>query len=132
MSSLVLDSSAMLAILLREPGHEDLLQRIDEASLVAVGAPTLVETGIVLSSRLGRDARSLLMDFVRDGEIEVVPFTGDHVAVAIRAFLRFGKGRHRAALNFGDCLSYAVAGVAGMELVYVGDDFGETDLGSGG
>ena len=132
MSALVLDSSAMLAILLGEPGHEELLQRIEEASLVAVGAPTLAETGMVLSSRLGLDARSLLMDFVRDGEIEVVPFTDDHLSAAIGAFQRFGKGRHPAALNFGDCLSYAVANVGGMELVYVGEDFGRTDLGAGG
>ena len=129
MGILVLDASAMLAVLLGEPGYEELLQKIEEASLVAVGAPTLIETGMVLSSHLGRDARSLLMDFMRDREIEVVPFTENHLPVAIGVFLRFAKGRHPAALNFGDCLSYAIASVGGMELVYTGEGFGKMDLG---
>ena len=125
---MILDSSAILAVLLGEPGHEDLIRRMDEASLVAVGTPTLVESGLVLSSRLGRDAWPLMQDFVREAEVEVVPFTQEHFADAMDAFLRFGKGRHPAALNFGDCLTYAVARVAGMKLLYTGEDFAQTDL----
>lgn len=128
MSSFVLDSSAIVAILLAEPGYEELLAKIGDADLVAVGAPTLVETGLVLSSRLDRDARSFLVDFLRDFQVEVVPLTDDHVSIAIGVFLRYGKGRHPAALNFGDCLSYAIASLGGMELIYLGGDFAQTDL----
>jgi ribonuclease VapC len=128
MSSFVLDSSAIVAILMAEPGYEELLDKIGDADLVAVGAPTLVETGLVLSSRLERDARSFLVDFLRDFQVEVVPLTDDHVSIAIGAFLRYGKGRHPAALNFGDCLSYAVASLGGMELIYLGGDFARIDL----
>lgn len=125
---MILDSSAILAILLREPGCERLLDRVGAAAVVAVGAPTLVETALVLSSRLGHNPRSLLSDFLREGDIEVIPFGREHYEIAFQAFALYGKGRHRAALNFGDCMSYAVARVAGMPLLYTGNDFSRTDL----
>ena len=125
---MVLDSSAILALLLEEPGHEKVLQQLRSASIVAVGAPTLVETAMVLSSRLRRDARPLLNAFLRQAEAEVVPFGGDHYEIAIDAFQRYGKGRHPAALNFGDCLTYAVASLSGMPLLFTGQDFSKTDL----
>jgi len=124
----ILDSSAIVAIALREPGFEVLLQKIADAPAVAVGAPTLAEAGIVLSARLARDSRGLLARFLQEGSIATIAFTEAHFGIALDAWLRYGKGRHRAALNFGDCLSYATASVADDSLLCVGDDFPRTDL----
>ena len=126
---MILDSSAIVAVLLAEPGHEAVLERIKAASILACGAPTLLEAGMVLSSKLKRDARPLLNEFLRDAEVEIVPFTGEHADVATSAFLRYGKGRHPAGLNFGDAMTYAIARVSGFPLLYLGDDFAKTDLG---
>jgi ribonuclease VapC len=95
---------------------------------VGIGAPTLVEAGIVLSARLGRDARGLLARFLEEAGISVVPFTEAHHGTALGAWLKYGRGRHAAGLNFGDCLAYAVAKLAGMPLLCTGDDFRQTDL----
>jgi ribonuclease VapC len=88
----------------------------------------LLETVMVLTARLGRDARPMLSAFLRRLEAEVVPFSEEHLDAAAAAFLRFGRGRHPAALNFGDCMSYAVASVARMPLLFTGEDFGRTDI----
>ena len=128
---MVLDSSAIVAIHLREPGHERLIDRIEGAEVVVVGVPTLLETMMVLTARLGHDARPLLSAFLRRMDAEVVPFHEEHLDAAAAAFLRFGRGRHPAALNFGDCMSYAVASVAGMPLLFTGEDFGRTDIAAG-
>jgi ribonuclease VapC len=125
---LIVDSSAIVAILLREPDHERLTAQVVAAPASAVGAPTLAETGIVLGARLGLTGRTLLARFVQDAELAVVPFGELHWGVAVEAFLRYGKGRHPAALNFGDCLTYAVAKVADQPLLCLGADFTQTDL----
>ncbi len=125
---MVLDSSAIVAIHLKEPGYEGLLRSLEAAEVVVVGVPTLLETTMVLSSRLKMDARPLVLAFVRRVDAEVVPFHEEHLDVATVAYLRFGRGRGRAALNFGDCMAYAVASVAGMPLLFTGDDFGKTDI----
>ena len=125
---MVLDSSAIVAIHLREPGYDRLIEAIDKAEVVVVGVPTLLETVMVLTTRLGRDSRPLVEAFLRRAEAEVVAFREEHLEVATTVFLRFGRGRHPAALNFGDCMSYAVASVAGMPLLFVGDDFTRTDI----
>lgn len=125
---MILDSSALLAILLAETGSERLIRTVADAPLVAIGAPTLVETAIVLTSRLARDARPLLNDFLREAAIEIIPFTPDHYDIAVDAFQRYGRGRHPAALNFGDCLTYAIARVSGFPLLFTGEDFSRTDL----
>jgi len=124
----VLDSSAIVALHLREPDHERLIDKIDSADVVAVGVPTLLETAMVLTARIGQDARPLLFAFLRRLQAEVVPFTEEHLDAAVTAFIRFGRGRHPAALNFGDCMSYAVASVAGMPLLFTGNDFSRTDI----
>jgi ribonuclease VapC len=124
----VLDTSAIVAIHLKEPGHERLIEAIEGAQLVLVGTPTMLEAAMVLSARLGQDARPLLSAFVRHLRAEVVPFHEDHADAAIAAFLRFGRGRHPAGLNFGDCMSYSVAAVAGMPLLFTGSDFARTDI----
>jgi ribonuclease VapC len=125
---LVLDASAIVAVLLAEPLRESLLERVEAASTVAVGTPTLVEAALVLGSRLGEDPRPLLAGFLRRVDAEIVPFRQEHWEAAVEAFRRYGKGRHPAGLNFGDCLSYAVAKVAGMPLLFTGDDFSHTDV----
>jgi len=125
---MVLDSSAIVAIHLREPGHERLIEKIDAAEVIVVGVPTLLETTMVLTARLGQDARLLIFAFLRRMDCQVVPFNEEHWDAAATAFIRFGRGRHPAALNFGDCMSYAVASVAGMPLLFTGEDFSQTDI----
>ncbi|MEO8661389.1 MAG: type II toxin-antitoxin system VapC family toxin [Bryobacteraceae bacterium] len=126
---MVLDSSVIVAIHLRETGYEPLIYKIEGSPVILVGYPTLLESMLVLTTRLGRDARPLLFRFVTQAKAECVAFDERHMEAASSAFLRFGKGRHPAALNFGDCLSYAVAAVAGMPLLFVGEDFSKTDIG---
>jgi len=124
----ILDASAILAVLLREPGCEGLLRHIAESPVVAAGAPTLLEAALVLSSRMRRNAGVLLNEFLREADVEIISFTRDHYEVAVDAFERYGKGRHSAALNFGDCMTYAVARISGMPLLFTGRDFSKTDI----
>jgi ribonuclease VapC len=125
---MILDASAIIAIIVAEPQREELIQRIAEAPVIAVGAPTLVEAALVLSARLRGDPRPLLTPFLREAEVEIIPFTSDHYELALDAFQRYGKGRHPAGLNFGDCLTYAVAKMSGFPLLFTGSDFSQTDL----
>ena len=128
---MIIDSSAILAIVFQEPGFEEILQRIDEEPVVAAGTPTLTETGIVLHARLVDGSRGLLERILDELEIQEIPFGEVHWREAVEAFRRFGKGQHPAALNFGDCMTYAVAQLAGEPLLFKGDDFGQTDVGVG-
>ncbi len=125
---MIVDSSAILAILFREPEWPRLLERITDGEAPGVGTPTLVESALVLASRLGPPGKSLLARFVQESGLREIPFTAAHWSVAVDAYLRYGKGRHPAALNFGDCLTYATATLAGEPLLCVGDDFAQTDL----
>lgn len=93
-----------------------------------MGAPTLAEAGIVLTARLERDARGLLLGLLREWEATTVAFGEEHWREALSAYARFGRGRHRARLNFGDCMAYAVARLASEPLLCTGDDFPRTDL----
>lgn len=125
---MIVDSSALLAVAFREPGHEELLDRMQNAPAVAAGAPTLTETGIVLHTRLGTQAHGLLERMLDELVIQEIPFGEVHWREAVDAYWRFGKGRHAASLNFGDCMTYAVARLAGEPLLYTGEDFAKTDL----
>jgi ribonuclease VapC len=124
----ILDSSAVVAVALREPGQERLLAAMGSARSLSIGAPTLVEATIVLSARLQVDARGLMGRFLLEGDVAVVPFTEAHFGTAMQAWLRYGRGRHPAGLNFGDCLAYATARLAGEPLLFTGDDFTRTDV----
>jgi len=124
----IIDTSAIVSILFKEPDHERLVDSLVSDPRPAVSAATLTEAGIVLSARMNQDARGLLARFLREAGIEVIPFGESHFSAAVDAWLRFGKGRHPAALNFGDCMSYATASVASEPLLCVGDDFANTDL----
>jgi ribonuclease VapC len=125
---MVLDSSALLAILLGEPGHEALRERLIASESVMIGAPTVVETAMVLASRLRADPIAPLDRVLRELGVVVVPFSESHAETAVMAYLAFGKGRHSAGLNLGDCLSYAVAKNSGEPLLFVGNDFPQTDI----
>lgn len=125
---MIVDTSAVVALFLKEPGYEELFQALAQAERAGIGAPTLAETGLVLANRLGRDPGPLLDRFLQQFGLVVVPFGEEHWREAARAYLRFGKGRHPAALNFGDCLTYATAKLAEQPLLYTGEDFSRTDL----
>jgi ribonuclease VapC len=125
---MTLDSSAVVAILLSEHGHLDLVDRILQADEVRIGAPTLVETTLVLSRRRGAFARGEVEGLMQELGVTVVPFGETEWRLAVNAFAKFGRGRHAAALNFGDCLAYAIATSLGDTLLFVGNDFSKTDV----
>jgi ribonuclease VapC len=124
----IVDTSALLAVVFREPEAEMILAKLQAAPGVAIGAPTAAETGIVLQARLGDPARGLLERLLDELGIQEIPFGELHWREAVAAWQRYGKGRHPAALNFGDCLTYAVAHLSGEPLLFTGDDFARTDL----
>src|SRR5262249_30754503 len=123
----ILDSSAIVAIILRQPGWERLVSAL-AAEPAAVGAPTLAQTRMVLTAKLGKAARTMLARFLQEAGVTIVPFGEEHWRVAVEAYASYGKGRHAARLNFGDCLTYAVARLTGQRLLFTGTDFDETDL----
>lgn len=125
---MIIDSSAIISILKEEEDRDTLLRCITDDVAPKVGAPTEVETGMVLTGYLGIRGRTLLARFLEQMHIATIPFTKEHSEIALDAFHRFGKGRHPAKLNFGDCMSYATAYVAREPLLCIGDDFIHTDL----
>ena len=125
---MIVDTSALVAVTFREPDHQELTAKLAGAPSAGIGTPTLAETGLVLASRLGQDSRDLVIRLLGEFGIEEIPFGDQHWREAVDAYLRFGRGRHKARLNFGDCLTYAVARLANEPLLSVGGDFPETDL----
>jgi ribonuclease VapC len=128
---MILDTSALVAVITVEMTAPALFDVLADAPAISVGAPSLVETAMVLEGRLfgsSPDASSRLALFMARFDVEVLPFVAQHWPVAWAAFLRYGKGRHPAGLNFGDCLTYATAKLAGQPLLCVGEDFAQTDL----
>jgi ribonuclease VapC len=125
---MIIDSSAILAVIGKEPGYERIVRQLAASPETRIGAPTRLETGIVLTARFGPRGKTVLARFLQENSIQTVSFDDAHASVALDAYSRFGKGRHPAALNFGDCCAYAVASVASEPLLCVGDDFVKTDL----
>lgn len=125
---MILDTSAIIAILLEEPDVGALLAKLGRASSRSVSSPILVESVLVLTGRLEGDAEAALSDFLQEFAVTTIPFGERHWHEAASAFRRFGKGRHPAALNFGDCMAYATARVAGQPLLCIGNDFPQTDI----
>lgn len=125
---MVVDSSALIAVVMGEPERRAFIEAIVGADVRLVAAPTLLETNLVLLSRAGEGRLLDLHEFCVRGSVETVPFGPEHVALALDAFRRFGKGRHPAGLNFSDCFSYALAKATGEPLLFKGDDFTRTDL----
>jgi ribonuclease VapC len=125
---MILDSSAVVAILCREPGHIALLEKVIAADTLGMGTPTVFESAMVLTIKLRLDGLAMVNEFLRESSAQAIAFTDQHASIAYGAYHRYGKGRHKAALNFGDCCSYSVAKVSGQPLLYVGSDFAKTDL----
>ena len=125
---MILDSSPVVGVLLREQGYRQLTETMNGADVLAIGVPTLLETTMVMVGTFGLHGRSLVSRFLEEREIVRIPFDQRHGSVAAEAFLRYGKGRHPAALNYGDCMAYATAKVADAPLLFVGDDFAQTDV----
>lgn len=127
-ATIAVDTSALVAIFLAEGGPIDFGRHLHE-SFCLIGTPTLVELDLVLRSRIGHDGCENSVHYLQSQpNIRFVPFDMEHYRLAATAFARFGKGRHPAALNFGDCLTYAVAKAANVPLLFQGNDFSRTDL----
>lgn len=111
-----------------EEARDRLIEAIESAGEIAIGAPTLTEASIVLVGRYGVAGRSMLSRFLEEKDVISIPFDDRHWIVAAEAHIRYGKGRHAARLNYGDCMTYATAKVAGAPLLFVGNDFSQTDI----
>jgi ribonuclease VapC len=126
---MVIDSSALVAILTSEPDADRLMQQAIAAPLCLIGTATYLETCMVMIGRSGPDARLQVDHLAQALHAELVPFTEAQSHRAVDAFLRYGKGRQRGAgLNFGDCCSYALAAETGLPLLFKGGDFARTDI----
>lgn len=125
---IAIDTSALIAIMTGEVDAATLASRLDDAKSVIIGMPSVLEARIVMFRRIGPDAVDVVDQTLTDLNILPVDFTAAHFAAATDAFDRYGKGRHPASLNYGDCMAYAVARVANCPLLYKGDDFAQTDL----
>jgi ribonuclease VapC len=125
---LILDSSAIVAIICGEKGSERLVAAVETAPHLGIGAPTATESAIVLVRRFGVAGRLMLARFLEQNDVISISFGNHHLSVAAEAFIRYGKGRHPARLNYGDCMTYATAKIADVPLLFTGDDFAKTDL----
>ena len=125
---MILDSSALVAILLREPEAERLARAVRKARFVRLSAVTFVEASIVMTRYHDAAGPAAVDQWLDEHGVTTEAVTAAQAAIARTAFLRFGKGRHPAALNFGDCFSYALARERDEPLLFVGDDFARTDL----
>jgi ribonuclease VapC len=127
-SGLVVDSSALVAILFSEAERSKALDEILDSETRLLSAFSFLETSIVTVSRKGLAGKSLLDGLLRDARLETVELDSEQAELARDGWYEFGKGRHPAGLNIGDCCSYALAKSKGLPLLYKGDDFGHTDL----
>lgn len=125
---MVLDTSALLALLLDEPEAEAFRDALEEDETRLVSAATLLETAVVIEARKGEPGGRELDALVQAAEVEIVAVDRDQVAEARRAWRRFGRGRHPAGLNYGDLFAYALAKATGEALLFKGDDFARTDV----
>jgi ribonuclease VapC len=124
----VVDTSALVAIVFDEADADRFAQGLAEAPRALMSAVTRVELSFVVEGRKGSSGRIGLENFLRQSRIEVVAVSPGHAELAIEAFRRFGRGRHPAALNIGDCFSYALAKATGQPLLFKGNDFIHTDI----
>ncbi|MGH3319905.1 MAG: type II toxin-antitoxin system VapC family toxin [Streptosporangiaceae bacterium] len=127
-SIVVVDTSAAVAVLLGEPGSDEVIEHLECAAVRLMSAATRVELGIVIEARLGPAGSDTVARFLRDADIEIVEVDSEDADRAVSGWRRYGKGRHRAGLNFGDCFSYALAERTGHPVLCTGEDFAATDL----
>jgi ribonuclease VapC len=127
---MVVDTSAVLAILQLEPEAERFAHALEQAAERLISSVSVLEAGIISVSRRGQAGVRGLDSFIAIAELKVVPFDAEQAGVARDAFSRYGKGRHAASLNFGDCAAYALAATRALPLLYKGEDFSKTDVSS--
>ena len=125
---MILDTSALVAILYGEPQARDFVERIRAADVCRISVANHVELSMVVESQLGPDGTRQADAFLRRASVVIEPVTIEQGDLARQAFLDFGKGRHKAALNFGDCFAYALARATGEALLFKGNDFALTDI----
>jgi ribonuclease VapC len=125
---MIIDSSAIVAILFNEPDAPSLEQKVADDPIRMISAGTLIETGILVESRLGEIGGRELDLWLLRARVEIVPVDEEQVESARRGWRRFGKGRHPAGLNYGDCFAYALAVSRDEPLLFKGNDFGKTDV----
>ncbi|MGH9063734.1 MAG: type II toxin-antitoxin system VapC family toxin [Acidimicrobiales bacterium] len=125
---MVLDTSALVAVLFDEPERDELVRRIALAPRRLLSSATLIESSIVVESRRGEAAGRELDLFLHRAKVQVVAVDEEQAELARAAWRRYGKGRHRAGLNFGDLFAYALARASGEELLFEGDAFSKTDV----
>lgn len=125
---MVIDTSALVAILQDEPERRAFNEAIEAAETRSMSTATFLETSIVIETRYGAEGLRNLDLLIAKAQIELVPVDVEQAHVARRAFVQFGKGRHPASLNYGDCFAYALAKVSGAALLYKGEDFSQTDI----
>ncbi|MBA3742315.1 type II toxin-antitoxin system VapC family toxin [Sporichthya sp.] len=124
----VVDTSAAMAVLIGERTAPAIRAHLDTTARCYISAGTLQELGIVLESRIGAVAPAKIERFLRDSGTEVVPVDQTLVDRAVAGWRQFGKGRHPAALNYGDCFAYALASTRNLPVLCTGDDFAHTDI----
>ncbi len=125
---MILDTSALVAILYGEPERDRFAQLIHDADACSISVANFLELSMVVEIQLGPDAARQIDTLFRRVGIAIEPVTVEHGYLARQAFLDFGKGRHRAGLNFGDCFAYALAKATGEPLLFKGNDFNHTDI----
>jgi len=124
----IIDTSAIIAILFNEDDAASYALAITRADSRRISAATFVETAIVVETQTKSSGGRQFDAFCRRADIAIEPVTVEHAHLARQAFIDYGKGRHPAALNYGDCFSYALAKASGEPLLYKGKDFAKTDL----
>ena len=127
---MVLDTSAILAILFDEPDAELIEDAIAEDPIRLLSAAAFLETAIVVEARIGENGGRELDLFLHAAGVDVVAVDAEQAEIARQGWRRFGKGRHPASLNFGDCFSYALSLTSGEPLLFCGEDFAQTDVGT--
>ena len=127
---MIVDTSALLAVLFDEPDADLYERAIAEAAPCRMSVANFLEAALVIEARLGADGAHQLDLFIETASIEPVPVSLEQMRAARRAWRRFGKGNHPAGLNFGDCFAYALAEITGEALLYKGRDFALTDVDS--
>lgn len=125
---MVVDTSALVAILTGEPEQADFIRAIDRADIRLLSAASWVEASIVIESRYGAAGLHHLDRLVARADVEIVAVDAEQARIAREAFQRFGKERHPAALNFGDCFTYALSNARDEPLLFKGNDFSQTDV----
>lgn len=125
---MVIDTSAIAAILFNEPDAPQLAKAIEAAPIRRISAATLLEASIVLEKRYGFSGGAMLDRFLTIAAVQIEPVTAEQVTIARIAFRSYGKGRHPAALNFGDCFAFALSKAVDEPLLFKGNDFAQTDV----